>query len=290
MEFSTYLERIRSSFPNVDLSRAEAVGEGMQFAVVIADGWVFRFARDEWGVKALAQETRVLAAVRPRVELQIPHFEHLEPDFCAYRFVRGEALTFQCWQALNPAAQAQTMQQLGAFMRALHTTPTDGLGLSVSDAVRTHEDWIAFHADLERELFPKLLRFQCAWVNKLFAPVFEDRLSFAHTSALVDGDINVYHLLFDPSTERLTGKIDFGIAGLGDPAVDLACVLGSYGERGVMYLLETYPEGAAFLERARFWAGTFELQWAYWGAKRDPETLLFAHLGRVRDLYLPVQT
>ena len=287
MEFSTYLERIRSSFPSVIPNRAEVVNEGMQFAVVIADNWVFRFARNEWGIASLAQEARVLAAVRSRVELQIPYFEHLEPDFCAYRFVPGEALTVQHWQGLSSSAQARTMQQLGAFMRALHTTPTNGLGLSASDAVRTRQDWVAFHADLELELFPKLLRFQRAWVNALFAPVLEDRLSFAHVPALVDGDISVYHLLFDPVTGRLTGKIDFGIAGMGDPAVDLACVLGSYGERGTQYVLEAYPEGAAFLERARFWAGTFELQWAYWGAKRNPEELLFAHLGRARDLRLP---
>ena len=288
MDLSMYLERICSNFENVDLSNVELVTEGMQFVVVIADGWVFRFARNEWGVNSLANEAKILELLRSRVELQIPRYEYLESDFCAYRFLVGEALTFQVWQRLEPEVQARTMRQLGLFLQALHGTPLDGHDLALSGAARSREDWLRFYAEIETELFPKMLRFQRDWVKALFVPILENRLSFEHTPTLVDGDISVYHLLFDPQRLELTAKIDFGIAGIGDPAVDLACILINYGEQGTKHVLEVYPQSQDFLERARFWAGTLELQWVYYGLKRNPEDLLLAHLATARDLRLPV--
>lgn len=287
MNMPSLLERLRSSFPNIDLKDAQLIDEGMQFAVVIADGWVFRFARSEWGEASLANEARVLDLVRGRVALTVPRYEHLERDLCAYRFLPGEPLTFHAWQRLSEDARARTMRQLGAFLKTLHETPTEGHDIALSGASRTREDWLTFLGALREELFPKLLRFQRDWIEALFAPVVEGRLSFDVAPALVDGDVGVYHLLHDPGRAALTGKIDFGIAGLGDPAVDLACVLSNYGERGLRGVLDAYPDAEAFLERARFWAGTLELQWAYYGMKRDPEALLYAHLGTARDLQLP---
>ena len=288
MDLSVYLERIRSSVPNIDFSQASLIDEGMQFAVVIADGWVFRFARDEWAIQSLGNEARVLELLRSRVRLTIPQFEYLELDWCAYRFLPGAPLTFQAWQRFDRAGQVRIMRQLGEFIRELHGTPTQGQHLAQSGAARTREDWLAFYRNLEQELFPKLMRFQREAATALFAPVLEDRLSFDHAPTLVDGDISVYHLLHDPDTRALTAKIDFGITGVGDPAVDLACVLMNYGERGAAHVLKVYPEAHAFLERARFWAGTLEWQWAYYGLKRTPESLLWAHLGTARDLRLPL--
>ncbi len=287
MNLNAYFERIRSSFPKVALDAPELIDEGMQFAVVIADGWVFRFARGEWGIASLANEARVLELLQPRISLAIPRYSHLEPDFCAYQLLRGEALSFQAWQRFEPATQSRLMHQLGEFMAQLHGTPITDHGIAPSAASRTREDWLRFYDELEEELVPKLLRVQRDWVRALFKPVLENRLSFEHAPTLIDGDISVYHVLYDPHSLDLSAKIDFGIAGVGDPAVDLACVLSSYGETGAKRVIEAYPALEAHLERARFWAGTLELQWVHSGLKRQPEELLWAHLGTARDLRMP---
>jgi aminoglycoside 2''-phosphotransferase len=65
------------------------------------------------------------------------------------------------------------------------------------------------------------------------------------------------------------GVIDFSSAGQGDPAADLAAVLGpkGYGEDFARRLEASYPSIMEFLPRARFYAGTFALQEALFGAE-----------------------
>ncbi|MCV3216326.1 phosphotransferase [Plectonema radiosum NIES-515] len=44
---------------------------------------------------------------------------------------------------------------------------------------------------------------------------------------LIDGDLSLDRILFDPVTESISGMIDFGTSGLGDPACDIAVQLGN---------------------------------------------------------------
>jgi aminoglycoside 2''-phosphotransferase len=66
---------------------------------------------------------------------------------------------------------------------------------------------------------------------------------------------------------------DFGSAALGDPAVDVASMLGpfGYGEEFVSQVVHAYPELRPSLMRARFYAGTFALQEALWGLEHNNE-------------------
>ena len=69
---------------------------------------------------------------------------------------------------------------LGGFLNRLHSVPKDALdeaGVSPSGAVRTRDDWVAFHEQLEGVLFPHLWRHQRRWVNDRFAPVLRDELT-----------------------------------------------------------------------------------------------------------------
>lgn len=65
--------------------------------------------------------------------------------------------------------------------------------------------------------------------------------------------------------------IDFGTAGVGDPANDVSCLLLNYGESFVSEMAETYPHTKGLLRRARFLARTLELEWAAKGltVRRD---------------------
>ncbi len=60
--------------------------------------------------------------------------------------------------------------------------------------------------------------------------------------------------------------IDFGFAGLGDPASDLASISCS-GEAFLRRILKTYPAVEGILERARFYRSTFALFEAFYGLR-----------------------
>ncbi len=140
-----------------------------------------------------------------------------------------------------------------------------------------------FYDDLEREIFPLLWNDQRAWVAHHFAPVRDGRLDLAYQPVLIHGDLAQYHILYDPATLTLAGILDFGTAGMGDPAVDFAIIISMYGERFLRRVARTYPAISVALDRARFLAGTHELQWALGGVRTLDRSRFVAHIGRARD-------
>jgi len=282
------LERIRTTFPALRLSSVRLDPDGLVNTVVIVnDEWVCRFAKDEHGMQALAHEAQVLAVVRRHVDVAVPAFEHQEPDFVAYRLIQGRPLYRHDLVELEDRQQDRLAEQLATFLCQLHAIPQAELeqhAIVRSEAQRTPEDWRRLDADVERELFPLLWRDQREWVVHHFAPVRTGRLDLGYRPVLIHGDLAQYHILVRAETLDLTGMLDFGTAGLGDPAGDIAVLISMYGERFLQRMARTDPAVAEALDRARFWAGTAELQWALAGLRSGDRSWFVAHIGRARDV------
>jgi aminoglycoside 2''-phosphotransferase len=153
-----------------------------------------------------------------------------------------------------------------------------------SDAVRSRDDWLHFFHDIERELFPLLMTPAKDWVRQHFAPLLEGRLSLDYEPRMIHGDLAAYHLLFDRGTHQMTGVIDFGTAGRGDPATDFAIIIAAFGESFLRRMAPFYLQMSHALDRARFWAGTLELQWALGGLRSHDLSWLVCHIGWARDV------
>lgn len=283
-----YLDRIRDRFPALPWRELEFNQDGLVNDVIVVNGdLVCRFPKHDWAPALLRQEARVLELARRHVTLPVPHFEVLEDDFAAYRFLPGEPLTRTRLLGLSGGARRAALTQLLTFLRQLHGIPQDGVeaaGIGPSDAARTREDWLAFAGQVEGRLFPLLMRHQREAFRDLFDPVRDGTLKLDYTPRLIHGDLGVYHVLFDPGAGRLSGIIDFGTAGLGDPALDLAVLLGNYGETLLVEVLPAFPELAEHIDRARFWVGTLEWQWALAGVVGGRTEFALAHLGGARDV------
>jgi aminoglycoside 2''-phosphotransferase len=85
------------------------------------------------------------------------------------------------------------------------------------------------------------------------------------------------------SAGRLTGVIDFGTAGSGDRALDFSMIINNYGESFLRRMSRYAPLPQDVLERARFFAGYIELEWALNGLRTQDPAWLLVHLGRARD-------
>jgi hypothetical protein len=59
-----------------------------------------------------------------------------------------------------------------------------------------------------------------------------------------------------------------------------------YGESIVGRMEPTCPQLPEFIDRARFWAGTLELQWALTGVLDNDIPMLSTHVGAARDVQL----
>jgi len=285
---SHYLQQIRAVYPHLPLDHLELNRDGLVNDVVIVNRkLVCRFPRTEWAKDTLAHEAKVLEVARCHVRLPLPRFEHLEEDFASYSLIEGEPLSREILLRLGDPLQRRIVKQLGTFIERLHGVPKDALDdakVLSSGANRTREDWLRFYEQLESVLFPHLWRHQREWVNEHFAPVLEGELDLRFEPALIHGDLATYHVFLDTSANRLSGVIDFGTAGLGDPAIDIATLLHFYGESIVRRMEPTYPQLPNLIDRARFWAGTLELQWALVGVLDNEIPMLLAHVGAARDV------
>jgi aminoglycoside phosphotransferase (APT) family kinase protein len=285
-----YLAVIRAARPALDIITAELNTDGMANAVVVVnDALVFRFPKTEAARDLQRYETTLLGAIHARLPVVVPQVEVQTEDFAQYRLVPGEPLYRHRLLSAAPQAQAQVLAQLGAFLAALHTISLDGLPVPPWQPSGQHETArsraLARLKHVQQQLYPHLWRDQWAWVEHLYAPVMEGTLDLdGFTPCLIHADLASYHLLIAPDPWRLSGVIDFGTARPGDPAVDIGLLLNTYGEGVVRRMAETYPMSVELLDRARFFAGSLELEWALAGVRENNVSMLLVHLGRARDI------
>jgi aminoglycoside 2''-phosphotransferase len=259
----------------------------MNDIVIVNNEWVFRFAKDEWAKRSLLNEASILSLVHAFVSVGVPLFGYQEEDLVVYRLILGEPLQRNDILQLEEPLQNYLAEQIGMFLHQLHSIPHQVLeqeGIPFSDAVRSRNDWLALYHDVEEELFPLLMTQAKDWIRRHFAPVLEDKLSFDYEPTMIHGDLAAYHLLFHRKMHRLTGVIDFGTAGRGDPATDFALIIAAFGESFLRRMAPFYPQMSKALDRARFWAGTLELQWVLSGLRSHDLSWLACHIGWARDV------
>jgi aminoglycoside 2''-phosphotransferase len=162
--------------------------------------------------------------------------------------------------------------QLGAFLETLHAIPL-GLFVPPLPVANDRATWERMYADIRSKLFARMRPDARVEVSAHFESYLENAVSSAWEPALIHGDFGPSNILYDESLRELSGIIDWSSAGAGDPATDLAALIGpaSYGEGFADALVSSYPTLAAELPRARFYLGTFALQDALFGLETGDE-------------------
>ncbi len=287
MDIADCLTQIYDWNPSLAGQPFRADPYGLNNFVIIIGDWVCRFPRSDESRARLREEANLLALIHRYVNTAVPDFtaDDVRP-FVAYRLLPGRPLYRHELLRLPPAAQDRFAADLAAFLRDLHTIPSDALtaaGLPPAPSpLRSPALWRDHLAAIRAELFPHLWADQQAAIEDLFAPVLDGRLDMTYQPALIHNDLAAYHLLANPNSV-LTGVLDFGEAGWGDPAADTAALISSYGESFVARMIAVYPAIAAHLERARFRAAYIELEWALKGVRTTDPAWFLVHLGRARD-------
>jgi aminoglycoside 2''-phosphotransferase len=180
----------------------------------------------------------------------------------------GQPLWAEALAALaDESALDRIARQLAGFLRTLHTLPADALGPDAppGDSLAT---WATMFEQFREKLFPFMRPDARDAVARLFAELLEDLRCNPARPVLRHGDFGTGNILYDPRTRAISGIIDFGFAGLGDPALDAAALSASYGEMFLARCYQVYPELELMLPRARLYRGTYALQQALY-ALRD---------------------
>jgi aminoglycoside 2''-phosphotransferase len=272
-----HVESIRAAYPDLVIRTIEVRDEGQNSDVLIANGeLVFRFPRYAHVLERLRAEVAILIGVRPHVTLEVPVPSYLALEgrplgeaFVGYRRIPGEPLWRETFKAIRDAGTLDRLAaQLGGFLRELHGVPPAAIDgkLTLYDTV---EECLDLYTRIREKLYAHMRPDARQAVSEHFETFLGNAGNFGSAPVLRHGDFGTSNILFDRGAQAICGVLDFGSAGLGDPAVDFAGLLSQYGERFVARCGRVYPGAEALMERVRFYQGTFALEEALFGVEND---------------------
>jgi aminoglycoside 2''-phosphotransferase len=275
----TYLAEIHKKYPGLVGPETSLVADGGQFNdILIIDGrFIFRFPKYVESLELILREIEILRNICGKLPLAVPDpiYSCVYPQsvgrvFMGYPLISGEPLWREVLSGIqDDAVLARFAAQLAGFLADLHQIQPQeiGLDLAIKD---TLDEWIEMYTEIQTHLYPLMRPDARGNVSGHFDKFINNPDLHRFEPALRHGDFGSSNILYDPQSLQISGIIDFGSAGLGDPAVDLAAV-STYGDPFFQKIIEHYPVTGVMLERAAFYRGTFALQEALHGWKNDDQ-------------------
>ncbi len=277
------LALLAQHLPALPLERARLI-EGLgQFNLVLCldERWILRFPNSAAAADDLARELEILPQLDGPLPLPIPkpRFSAREPKsgqllFMGYAMLPGAPLLRERYLSLR--GDTPTVEQiaidLAGFLRVLHATPPDDMALPpLVESPR--EAWARYFAAIRARLYPYMRADARLATSHNFEQALADDNLWRGEPCLVHGDFGTGNILLQAG--RISGIIDWGFCGLGDPAQDLGALLASYGEAFVARVCRHYPALGSGLARARFYRRQYALLQALY-ALRDGDHAEFA--------------
>ena len=268
---SSYIEQIRAVYPELAIHSSRLLTNGGQFSIVlfVNDVLVFRFPRSEAVAQSMARELVILAALQGKTTLPIPKpiYQHGVdglPAFMGYPLLPGEPVQSDTFAAADEAVLKRAAAQIVGFLREIHSMPLDPFDLPEDG---TRDDWEQMYQSFRDQLYPFMRPDAQVDVSATFEAALNHPTLWDYQPVLRHGDFGTRNLLYDPHTMAITGVIDFGMSGIGDPAQDVGAIW-SLGDRFMEHFFALYPEMRTTVERVKFIRSTYALQQALY-ALRD---------------------
>lgn len=276
-----YIDSIQGNYPDLDIQEASLNSQEGQYndLLIINQQIVFRFPKFEAGLETLQREVSLLEQLRGMLPLPIPDPVYISRNtstigkaFMGYPKISGEPLWHPRFQSIKDRQiLAKLGAQLATFLWDLHAIPVESLDLDlpINDLP---QEWENLYQEIRRDLFSRLPPESQQAITDQFETFLNQVSNHPFEPTLRHGDFGSGNILYDQQSQSISGIIDFGSAGLGDPAIDIAAAM-TFGESFFSNYYAAYPGLDSLVERARFYQGTFALQEALYGVKHDdPQT------------------
>lgn len=287
-KLESYEKRISEICPELALENVSFNSTGLLNDVVIVnDEFVFRFVKRDFGYKDPQEEASLLHSLKKHITLPIPTPFYQSSDALAYRLIRGKTLRRDVLMRLSEDDRQAVANQLARFFKELHSVPVNeisGFELPKAPLQMNYDGWVNAYEQIREKVFPFLMPHSREWATEHFESYLAERSNFEIEFKMIHGDIPPYHIIFDEQTKRIGGVIDFGSAGLGDPAIDFGSIIYYYGESLMNRLYKVYAEAETYLRRARFFAGEKEIRWLLTGIEKNDIHWFARNIGSAKDV------
>jgi aminoglycoside 2''-phosphotransferase len=281
MDVQSFVREIVKCYPNLHVQAIQPINAGkVNDILVINDALIFRFPKTRDGVRNLLTEIAVLEIVRGRLSLPVPApiftsggARSVGTVFAGHAVIAGEPLGHHTHE-IGLTAQVQIADQLGGFLCELHRVPIPATvtNLPIHDVGR-RESVSLLREQVHTQLAPHMSSEMQDRVTAEFDRFLADPVSFDYAPGLKHGDLGVGNILINPSSHSISGIIDFGSAGIDDPATDLGFVAlwGGYlfGQDFVERVLSRYQVTQSLRLRIGFFKMAIALSVALEGLQSD---------------------
>jgi aminoglycoside phosphotransferase (APT) family kinase protein len=262
------LELVAELFPQLEPRTVVAIEEGWDSLVLdVDDEWIVRVPRRAQVAEWMGPEIRLLPELAAMLPVPVPRFEHVVRNgvrAVAYRKLPGDPL--------DPT-DVRTAVDLAGFLSALHRFPLERA------AVLGVPNWLATRTEridsLRESVMPRLGTRERAAGETLLEAV----LSAEFRPALVHADLGREHVLC--ANGRITGVLDWTDVRIGDPALDLAWLVGTPLAEPVRAAYDDPDEGLS--DRALLHHRLGPWYWVIHGLEHDVPEFVLAGLAGLRD-------
>ncbi|MDG5473720.1 aminoglycoside phosphotransferase family protein [Jeotgalibacillus sp. ET6] len=246
--------------------------------LIVNNSLVFRFPKYKNGIIQLKRETEILNYIKDTVSTPVPiplyhSIVDLEPGkvFTGYNLIDGVPLWKESLDSVKSGELVTVLAaQLVSFLKELHSITGDQASKDLHLKTRNpREEMYNLHKKIKGELFSYIRKNAQEEISHSFEKILNGKAFSNLDITLIHGDFGASNILWNPETSRISGIIDFGGSGLGDPAYDFAGILSSYGEEFFDMCINLYPNGDEISERVKFYKSTFALQEALHGVEND---------------------
>lgn len=285
MNLEVITRQIERSVPGMQVRAVELEGEGdFCRAYTVNSEWIFRFAWNEEGSRALEREMALLPALACTVRMRVPditysgHLPETGFAFVGYPRIPGVELTADRLLALPPAEREGHARELALFLRELHSFDIDTAaraGVVKSDypfcrteeGIMTGPAEVHYRGELEKLLaYPQVDPATGAHCGTLVERLLDENAPGELPHGLMHGDLSQDHVLFDEANNRVSGVIDFTDVVITTPLLDFVYLYHAYGREFLAMLLDHYgaADAGATLGRVRVlhqWYLAMRLLW-----------------------------
>lgn len=274
-----FIENINRVYPDLIIKDyyVNEIGQNND-VIVVNESLVFRFPKYKQGIVQLRRETEILKYIVDKVSLPIPvpvfeSFEELEPGkvFTGYHLIEGNPLWRNSLLGLKNDVQLKGLaSQLASFLVGIHLISGETASRELQlEARNPREEMNCLYKKIQHILFPFMKKESQEEVTESFENFLKGESLSNINLALIHGDFGASNILWKQGTGDISGIIDFGGSGIGDPAYDFAGILSSYGEDFFNMCVDLYPNGKEIAKRVQFYRSTFALQEALHGIEND---------------------
>jgi len=268
---------IEKCFPQLRIRHSRQILTGWENLVLeVNREYIFRFPKYRETEKRLRNEIAFLPTLRRHLSTQVPDYEFVWKGgrkytrwFGGYRKISGvtvQSLPFRS-EWTKPLAV-----QVASFLKELHS-------------IRFRDARFRGMPRYPAEEWFRTLKQQYRKIRRIVYPVLGTRLrsrseKFWHNllsefrdadfePTLIHGDLGGENILFDPSSVRLTGIIDWSYMQISDPALEFAHLFIYKSELGEEVLKQYRMRESSFKKRVQWYIDSEPFYDIMWGVSHD---------------------